>query len=108
MKTYKTNRNTSGAQSELLACAYFLELGYQVFRNVSSQGPADLVIWKPETHKIRFIDVTTGCWYQTKDGSMSLLSAARQKNRINKERAFSIEVLIVDEKGNCHMIGENS
>lgn len=31
--------------------------GWEVFRNVSSNGPADIVIWKPNTGEVKFIDV---------------------------------------------------
>ncbi|HEY5411108.1 MAG TPA: hypothetical protein VIJ94_10325 [Caulobacteraceae bacterium] len=36
-----------GAVSELLATAWLLDRGYEVFRNVSQHGPADLVGWRP-------------------------------------------------------------
>ena len=32
-----------GAQSEMLAAAWLLGLGYDVFRNVSSTGPIDMI-----------------------------------------------------------------
>lgn len=35
-----------GARSELLACAWLLERGYEVFRNISPHGPIDLVAIK--------------------------------------------------------------
>jgi Holliday junction resolvase len=35
-----------GAISELIACAWLLEQGYEVFRNVSACGLADLVAFK--------------------------------------------------------------
>ncbi len=36
-------RHHQGSQSELLACAWLLERGYEVFRNVSAAGPIDIV-----------------------------------------------------------------
>lgn len=35
-----------GAKHELLACAWFLEQGYEVFRNVAPVGKGDIIIWK--------------------------------------------------------------
>jgi len=35
-----------GARAELLVCALLISLGYQVFRNVSPAGPADIVVFK--------------------------------------------------------------
>ena len=32
-----------GARSELLACAWLLENGYECFRNVSQHGPVDVI-----------------------------------------------------------------
>lgn len=59
-----------GALSELRACVWLLEQGYEVFRNVSDCGPIDLMAVKG-TEAIR-IDVKT-CWaYKRRDGGMSL------------------------------------
>ena len=35
-----------GSIVELKACAYFLELGYEVYRNISPTGKGDIIIWK--------------------------------------------------------------
>jgi hypothetical protein len=47
-----------GALSELAACAWLLRRGYEVFRNVSPNGPADLVAWRPGYDPI-LVDVKT-------------------------------------------------
>lgn len=44
-----------GAHAELRACAWLLEQGYEVFRNVSSHGKIDLVAIKDG--EVRFFDV---------------------------------------------------
>jgi Holliday junction resolvase-like predicted endonuclease len=44
-----------GAYNELIAVAWLLTEGYEVFRNVSSHGCADLVVWRGED--VRFVDV---------------------------------------------------
>lgn len=46
-----------GAQSELMACAWLLEHGYDVFRNVAPTGPIDLVAFDWKTKSIILIDV---------------------------------------------------
>ena len=48
-----------GGISELEVCAYYLRKGYEVFRNVSSNGPADIIVWNQETGEIHIIDVKT-------------------------------------------------
>jgi len=47
-----------GAIQELEACAYFLSLGFEVFRNVSPSGKGDIVIWRKGEKPI-VIDVKT-------------------------------------------------
>ena len=46
-----------GARSELLACAWLLAQGYDVFRNVSQHGRVDIVAIK-DGH-VTFLDVKT-------------------------------------------------
>ena len=55
----KLNRGKSGDVSELEVCSHFIKEGWEVFRNVSQNGPADIVIWNPETDEVRIIDVKT-------------------------------------------------
>lgn len=51
------SKNHIGAAGELLVCAFFLEQGLEVFRNVASSGPVDLVVWNPENNKSVCVDV---------------------------------------------------
>ena len=51
--------NREGACSELIAAVWLLEQGFEVFRNVSPDGPADLVAWKRGTDEKFLIDVKT-------------------------------------------------
>ena len=53
------NKPKLGAVSELELCAHYLREGYEVFRNVSNNGPADLIIWKPENGELHIVDVKT-------------------------------------------------
>jgi len=48
-----------GAKYELLACAWLLDQGYEVFRNVCPTGKGDLIIWKKGISPI-VIDVKSG------------------------------------------------
>jgi hypothetical protein len=48
-----------GAKYELLACAWLLEQGYEVFRNVALVGKGDLVIWKKGMIPV-LVDVKSG------------------------------------------------
>lgn len=41
------------------ACAWLLEEGFEVFRNVSAHGKVDVIALDPETFKVLFIDVKT-------------------------------------------------
>jgi hypothetical protein len=47
-----------GAHAELIACAHLLREGYEVFRNISACGIADLVAWKDG--KLWPVDVKSG------------------------------------------------
>ena len=53
------SRSHIGAVSELDICSHYLKKGYQVFRNVAATGPADIIIWNPETNEVHMIDVKT-------------------------------------------------
>lgn len=61
-----------GALAETIAVQHLLEQGYEVFRNVSQHGPADIVAWKPETDETRYIDVKTVNSYTKQDGTVSV------------------------------------
>lgn len=50
-----------GAYSEFAATNWLLAQGYEVFRNVSAHGPADLIAWNPITDERIFVDVKTFC-----------------------------------------------
>ena len=46
-----------GAISELEMCAYYVRQGYEVFRNVTPDGPADIIIWNPKNGELHIIDI---------------------------------------------------
>jgi Holliday junction resolvase-like predicted endonuclease len=58
----------AGDLSELKACVWLLEQGYEVFRNVSCVGPADLTVFKDG--ELIMIDVKSSN-YNPKSGKYS-------------------------------------
>lgn len=53
------NNKHKGAASELLACAWLLNKGYEVYRNVSQHGFCDIVAYDSLKEELMFIDVKT-------------------------------------------------
>ena len=78
-----------GSRTELLACAWLLHNGYEVFRNVSTYGPIDIVAFKKG--KILLLDVK-GC-RDKKHATACQLSA--------EQLAAGIEPLYVFGDGTC-------
>lgn len=62
------NTNRIGDITELDICHYFLEHGFEVFRNVSSVGPVDFVTLDTNTGEITLYDSKTVNPYLNKDG----------------------------------------
>jgi hypothetical protein len=74
-----------GAHSELVACAFLLREGFEVFRNISDRGQADLVAWKDG--KLWPVDVKSG------SGGATRLTP--------EQRRAGVVSLCVDENGHC-------
>lgn len=67
-----------GAMNEMLASGFLLARGYDVFRNVSSQGPADLVAVNWDTGERLNIDVKSAAFsVGSRDGRETLERAAK-------------------------------
>ena len=62
------NTNRIGDITELDICHYFLEHGFEVFRNVSSSGPVDFVTLDTNTGEITLYDSKTVNPYVNKEG----------------------------------------
>jgi hypothetical protein len=61
-----------GAYGELFACNYFINLGLEVFRNISPVGPVDIVVLNTETGKSILVDVkATRSVYVKADGTQT-------------------------------------
>jgi hypothetical protein len=73
-----------GAQAELFACAYLLGEGYEVFRNISPCGPADIIACK-DTDLLR-IDVKSGTYHP---------------RLTDDQRRDGVIILYVGEDGGC-------
>lgn len=79
-----------GARNEMIACAYMLELGYEVFRNISQHGIVDLVAMKND--EVLLLDVKAS--HSTRDRAPS-----RRAN--DEQRRRGIVWLNVFEDGRC-------
>lgn len=84
------NRVSKGAYNEIVATAWLLKNGYSVFRNISPNGPVDLVAIK--NSEVTLIDVKAANAYKGK-----LLPAYLSRD----QEALGIKVLIVYPDGNC-------
>jgi Holliday junction resolvase-like predicted endonuclease len=74
-------RIKSGAHAELIASAWLLKQGYEVFRNVSPDGEADLVVFCPNTRELKRVDVKTQNHYVTKTGQIRTYALTESKRR---------------------------
>lgn len=57
MSRHRNHNKHRGAISEMIACSYLLEQGYEVFRNVSAHGAIDLIAIK--NSEVHYFDVKT-------------------------------------------------
>ena len=64
-----------GAYSELLACSWLLNQGFDVFRNQSPHGYADLVAIDMNTQEVILIDVKTAVVYLRNDGTKGIYTS---------------------------------
>ena len=68
--------NRLGDCSEIIAANWLMRKGYDVFRNMSSVGAADLFAWHIETGRKFLIDVKTATLSKLEDGSFNFNSSA--------------------------------
>lgn len=83
----KLGVNRIGTISELKACAWLLEQGYSVFRNVSHHGMIDIVALKAD--EILYLDVKTG------HGKLS-----------HAQYHLGVKMIIVAANGNCRIAND--
>lgn len=95
-----------GSWSEIIASAWLLELGYEVFRNVSDKGPIDLIAIK--NNEVTFVDVKS-IQVKMKVGKQTFGKArapGATKNRLKAgQREFGIVPLFVSPDGICSFDG---
>lgn len=85
----------SGAKSELIACAWLLGQGYEVFRNVSSHGEVDVVAIKSD--RVLRLDI--------KSATVSPHTGAIQGGKLSqKQIELGVVPLCVLPDGTCHII----
>tara|TARA_A100000172_G_scaffold60602_1_gene40072 strand:- start:63 stop:368 length:306 start_codon:yes stop_codon:yes gene_type:complete len=64
----KKSASRTGDVTELEICHYFLDQGYEVFRNMSSCGPVDFVVLDIESGKVTLYDSKTVNPHTGQDG----------------------------------------
>ena len=87
-----------GCSSELIACNWLLEQGYDVFRNISAHGYADLVAINWETGEKIWVDVKTGTYTQGRDirGCVTCIPAPKSPYALSEvQKVAGIKVLFV-------------
>jgi hypothetical protein len=67
-----------GSVSELEMSAHYLREGYEVFRNVSPDGPIDIIIFKKETGELHLIDIKS--FVRTSSPNSYILKEENKKN----------------------------
>lgn len=82
------DKNKRGAISELLASAYLLEQGYDVYKNIRGHGPVDLITWK-FGEAPRYFDVKTVCRLYRSNGDVYYQLSSRLSD-IQKESGVEI------------------
>lgn len=83
-----------GALAELKACSWLIEQGYEVFRNVSPEGPFDLIAVKPG--ETIYVDVKLCC--PRKDFGVYVLGAGALNPSVKKYQGLNIKKLFVYDK----------
>jgi Holliday junction resolvase-like predicted endonuclease len=89
-----------GAQAELIASAWLLSQGYEVFRNVSQHGIADLVALHSHLGTFILIDAKSEAEDRRSIGGATKLTA--------EQKAANVRRVLVDRKtGACRWSPEN-
>jgi hypothetical protein len=92
-------RHRKGAWGELIASAWLLEQGYEVFRSVTPTGPIDLVAVNSE--HILLFDVKVVRTYRKNDGSVGIHGKSQKSAMNDRQQAMNVQPLFVTEDGIC-------
>ena len=84
-----------GSLAELLACAWLLKQGYEVFRNVSQHGKADLIVWRGNGLP-QLVEVRTAVIRPAVDGKSC--SVARMRESAHPDVRF---LYVLTDTGHC-------
>jgi len=85
--------NRIGDISELKVATYYLENGYEVFRNVCSTGLIDLVVVCPKTKQVFLYDVKTMTEYKREDNVVHIYANPTSE----EQRKFGVETVALYE-----------
>ena len=86
-----------GAYNELIATTFLLDLGYDVYRNVSAHGLADLVAINFQTGERLLIDVKANSKFLKRDGSPTVLKIILSKKQLEQ----GVRQLVVTSDNTC-------
>jgi Holliday junction resolvase-like predicted endonuclease len=97
---------TKGAMNEYTAMSWLMSQGYDVFRNASPVGRADIVAKNWDTDELLWIDVKSQEYNpDCKDGYNEI--ALKQHHQARKYKTSDIKYLVVNDDGSCQWYGEN-
>ena len=87
-----------GGFSELVACAWLMSLGYDVFRNTSDNGPIDMVAVDRDTGETVFVD--------SKTITPTSVKSVRKNGykRSPKQKALNVRIVGVTHESECFWV----
>ena len=87
-----------GSLSELKLCCYFIELGYEVFRNVNPDGLVDIIVVDRETMTTHYIDGKTPQIYRGKlNLTIKMLTPEQRKKGVKVMVYYEEKIYYVDK-----------
>lgn len=95
----KLTHSDIGTLAELRACQFLLESGLEVFRNLSPNGPADVVSFDPGILEFVAYDVKTGSRYKSVVG-LSYTCNPLNKSQVEmgvKRIAVWPDIIVIDD-----------
>lgn len=99
-KRVRVSPSTKGAIGEHIATAWLLARGYDVFRNVSPNGRADLLAVDWDADETFRVDVKSEGFTLEDTANGHYAKSSRKRDELNA--GFGIRYLVVCESGSCH------
>jgi Holliday junction resolvase-like predicted endonuclease len=90
---YELQTSLKGAALELEACAWLIKQGYEVFRNVSPVGKADIIIWK-QGEVPTLIDVKMGNGYSKIKNVLTLTKINEEFKFVQKTKSYRKKTVV--------------